>query len=196
MFSRCLLRKRPDAYFTAHVLYSGTSVFQNHEFYIALFYYDLMPNIFSVQYCAGEQMRFTRTLEKGDYEEAERILGNIVTTNKPHERLERRIVLQEGYRALYRAYKSSLYTQHEDIRKLESTVNGYEIGGKYKEDSPNVQTGKTLDMVMDLLEEHGHPKEIDNEMVRLKNYEELGELEELREQLASAKKLEHLLDKV
>ena len=62
-----------------------------------------MTNIFSVDYCYGDQERFKRELEDEEFDKAEVILKGIVRGSSIYEEQKRIILLFEGYRALYKA---------------------------------------------------------------------------------------------
>lgn len=124
--------------------------------------------VFSRTYYALAQRKFEEAWGRGDYEAAVRILDNMPFGRDIKEKLERMVVLVEGYKAIV---QSKL-----DPAKIR------ELGGKIEE----------LEAVIAAYRGMGSIEDLQDLRDKLGEYEKLGSIDELRERLRKLEKYEGL----
>ena len=114
-----------------------------------------MPKqIFSRTYDALTQRKFVEALEKEEYEEAGNYLEKMMHASTPSERIERTLVLFEGYRALAKQLLANQLLASDE------------------EDSDGDDSGEELGKLEDY-RRLGKPEEIERKIEELRKLEEI-----------------------
>ncbi len=81
---------------------------------------------FSVEYCFGSQVNFSRALSVRNLEKAESILLHIPSASTLTEGIEKTILLAEGYQMLFRAAQEMIASPQEAVQSQAHTLQAYQ----------------------------------------------------------------------
>lgn len=83
--------------------------------------FEMQGRIFSINYYALHQKRFVDALEKNDFDKATSILENMFPAMSDSEKIDRTLILREGYEALSKKlmdeYENTVQKKCEELEK-------------------------------------------------------------------------------